>query len=185
MMVKLRTKKTAKLKMVFTAHLAIILALVISISISEKVIAQEVDKEKTIQVSGSENIVQEDSIYKVLDPMPGFPGGEDARIKFLVKNMKYPEKARKEGIHGRVFVSFVIEKNGETSNIKLLRGIGGGCDEEAMRVVSIMPRWEPGLHEGKPVRVQFNMPFSFKLDNGEKNTKEDKSNSGPPPPYKK
>ena len=179
MMSKLGTKKAAMLKMVF------IVPLVISISISEKAIAQDVDKEKEAQVSENENIVKEDSIYRVLDPMPGFPGGEDARIKFLAKNMKYPEKAIKEGIQGRVFVSFVIEKNGETSNIKLLRGIGGGCDEEAMRVVSIMPPWEPGLHEGKPVRVQFNMPFLFNLDNAKKKTKDDKSNSGPPPPYKK
>jgi protein TonB len=84
---------------------------------------------------------------------------------FLAKNIEYPEQAKKEKITGRVFVSFVVEKNGEVSNVKILRGIGGGCDEEALRVVSKMPKWKPGKDDyGNSVRVQYNLPIKFALD---------------------
>ena len=96
--------------------------------------------------------------------MPEYPGGDDARIKFMVENIKYPEQAKKNGIQGVVFVSYVVEKDGKISNIKTIRGIGGGCDEEAERVISLMPNWKPGIQRGQPVRVQFNLPVRFSLD---------------------
>ena len=185
-MSKIRTKKAAMLKMVFVVPLAIILALVISISITDKAIAQEVDKVLKIKDSGSEPIFDNDSIYRVLERMPVYPGGDDARIKFLSENLKYPEKARKEGIQGRVFISYVVEKDGELTNFKLLRGIGGGCNEEAMRVVSLFPNYEPGYDkDGKAVRALFNIPIHFRLDNNKNENNKDKTNAGPPPPYKK
>jgi len=104
-----------------------------------------------------------DSIYVVVDNNPGFPGSEEARMRFLQENMRYPAEAREKGIQGTVFVSFVVEKDGSLSNARILRGIGAGCDEEVLRVVEMMPKWTPGKKEGVPVRVQFNMPIRFTL----------------------
>ncbi len=100
---------------------------------------------------------------KFAEKMPMFPGGEEELFRFLGEGMKYPAMARDAGISGRVFVTFVVEKNGAITNIDLLRGIGGGCDEEAMRVVESMPKWTPGKQGGKNVRVQFNLPIFFNL----------------------
>ena len=103
-------------------------------------------------------------ILSVVDEMPTFPGGDQARIDFLGENIRYPELAKREGVQGHVFVTFVVEEDGNLSNVKILRGIGGGCDEETVRVIESMPKWKPGKQQGKAVRVQFNMPILFKLD---------------------
>jgi TonB family protein len=108
-------------------------------------------------------IPQDTVIFNVVEQMPSFPGGDEARINYILENIRYPEEARKKGIQGRVFVTFVVEANGAVTNVKILRGIGGGCDEEAIRIVEAMPVWEPGIQRGKPVRVQFNMPIHFAL----------------------
>lgn len=71
--------------------------------------------------------------------------------------------ARESGIQGTVYVTFVVERNGNVTDVRVLRGIGGGCDEEAVRVIKAMPKWNPGKQRGKPVRVQFNMPIKFTL----------------------
>ena len=104
-----------------------------------------------------------DSIYQIVDQMPEYPGGVEAMMKYVAENVKYPEKAKDEEISGRVFISFVIEKDGSVSNVELKRGIGGGCDDEAVRVVKAMPKWKPGIKDGKPVRVSYMMPINFKL----------------------
>ena len=104
-----------------------------------------------------------DSIYTLAKVMPEFPGGTKKLLSFLSKNIKYPEKAKKAGVQGRVFVSFVVEVDGSVSGVKLLRGIGSGCDEEAMRVVRSMPNWKPGMNDGNPVRVQYNLPIKYAL----------------------
>ena len=105
-----------------------------------------------------------DSIYNIVEVMPEFPGGVDKMAKYLSENISYPEEAKDKGISGRVFISFVIEKDGSVSNIELMRKIGGGCDEEAVRVVKAMPKWKPGLMKGKPVRVHYVLPINFKLE---------------------
>ena len=107
---------------------------------------------------------KQDSIYLVVENMPEFPGGRKALMKYLADNIKYPKDAKKRGIHGRVFVNFIVEEDGSISNVKLLRGIGSGCDEESIRVVKAMPKWIPGEHEGKKVRVSFNVPLKFVLN---------------------
>jgi len=107
---------------------------------------------------------KQDSIYAVVENMPEFPGGRKAFMKYLADNIKYPKQAKKKGIHGRVFVNFTVEEDGSITNAKLLRGIGGGCDEESIRVVEAMPKWIPGEHEGKKVRVSFNVPIKFVLN---------------------
>lgn len=110
-----------------------------------------------------ETEVVETEIFTVVEENPMYPGGDEARMKFLQDNIKYPQMARESGIQGPVYVTFVVEANGNITNIKILRGIGGGCDEEAIRVVNIMPKWVPGKQRGKNVRVQFNMPIKFVL----------------------
>ena len=126
---------------------------------------------ETFSVSGSlfETLLDvatstKDTVYQIAEEMPEFPGGVEALMDFVGKNVKYPEEAKEKEISGRVFVSFVIEKDGSVSNVKVLRGIGGGCDEEAVRVIKGMPKWKPGIQKGKPVRVSYMMPINFKLD---------------------
>jgi periplasmic protein TonB len=102
-------------------------------------------------------------IFTVVEEQPQYPGGEQAQIKFLKENIKYPQKARELGIQGKVYVTFVVEIDGTISDPRILRGIGGGCDEEAMRVIKAMPKWIPGKQRRVPVRVQFNIPVKFAL----------------------
>lgn len=97
------------------------------------------------------------------EEMPEFPGGDKALRQYLSGNIRYPADARVNQISGTVYLSFVVDKEGEISGIKLLRGIGGGCEEEAMRVVGKMPRWSPGKQNGKAVQVQMNLPVNFIL----------------------
>lgn len=112
-----------------------------------------------------EEVLEEEPIFVVVESMPEFPGGNVELMKFLHSKIKYPSLAKEAGIQGRVFVSFVIEIDGSVSNIKILRGIGGGCDEEAIRVVQSMPKWKPGTQRNNPVRVRFNLPLKFTLQN--------------------
>ena len=102
-------------------------------------------------------------IHQIVDDAPKFPGGEEARMAFLQGNLRYPAEAREKGIQGTVFVTFVVERDGRITNVEVVRGIGGGVDEEAARVVKNMPNWIPGKHEGETVRVQFMMPIRFTL----------------------
>lgn len=101
--------------------------------------------------------------YDVVEVMPQYPGGQIAMMKYIMENIKYPKQAMKEGIQGRVTVSFIVEKDGRVSNVRLLRSVQSALDKEAIRVVKSMPKWTPGKHNGKPVRVRFNLPVMFKL----------------------
>ena len=96
--------------------------------------------------------------------MPSFPDGEKALMEYLAKNIKYPSIARENGIEGRVIVGFVVSKTGNIEQVKVIRGIGGGCDEEAAKVIKSMPNWTPGKHNGKAVPVSYTVPVSFKLE---------------------
>ncbi len=104
-----------------------------------------------------------DEVFTVVEQMPEFPGGEAALNDFLDKNMQYPTMAKEQGIQGKVWIGFIVDKFGNVSNVEVLRGIGGGCDEEAARVVGIMPRWNPGKQSGRPVIVKFRFPINFTL----------------------
>ena len=107
--------------------------------------------------------IETDEPFIVVENMPVFPGGEAALMKYLAGNATYPQRAKEAGISGTVYITFVIEKDGSVSSIAVLREVLGGCTEEAIRVVSGMPRWEPGRQRGKAVRVRMNLPISFKL----------------------
>ncbi len=111
----------------------------------------------------AQTVVVDEEIFLVVENEPEFPGGSDSLYAYIARNIKYPETAKKEKIEGRVFVTFVIEKDGQVSSAKILRDIGGGCGEEAIRVVKNMPKWKPGTQRGNPVRFQFNLPVSFML----------------------
>ncbi|MBE0661457.1 MAG: energy transducer TonB [Bacteroidales bacterium] len=110
---------------------------------------------------------KEGEVFVVVEEPPIFQGGNEARIRFISENITYPEEARIKGIQGTVFVTFVIETDGSVANVRILRGIGGGCDEEAVRVVENMPKWNPGKQRGENVRVMFNMPIKFALGDKE------------------
>jgi protein TonB len=111
-----------------------------------------------------EEIIEDEEIFVVVETMPSFPGGMNKLMEYLQNNLRYPQLAKELNIQGRVFLTFVIEKDGSVTDIKLLRGIGGGCDEEAIRVVNNMPKWTPGSQRNRPVRVQFNLPVNFRLE---------------------
>jgi periplasmic protein TonB len=97
------------------------------------------------------------------DKMPEFPNGKNALIMFLSQNIVYPKAARDAEIQGTVIVRFVVNVDGSISNIEVYKGIGNGCDEEAVRVIKQMPKWTPGSVKGKPVRVKYNLPITFNL----------------------
>jgi protein TonB len=117
--------------------------------------------------TGMADIPSETTIFPIdaIETYPEFPGGQEAFIKFLRRNLRYPGIAAENGIRGKVFLSFVIERNGNLSNIKVLRGIGSGCDEEAVRVLSKSPQWKPGVQNKQTVRVAYNIPINFSLSN--------------------
>ncbi len=115
-------------------------------------------------VTTQEEEVDEDVIFQIVEDQPEFPGGEEALRRYLRDNIRYPVVAREAGIQGTVFVTFVVEIDGSVSNVEVLRGIGGGCDEEAVRVVRAMPAWQPGRQRDRPVRVQYRMPITFRLN---------------------
>ncbi|HLO91226.1 MAG: TonB family protein [Chloroflexota bacterium] len=108
-------------------------------------------------------VEEEEKPFTVVEQMPEFPGGDEARVKFLRNNINYPQIAKESSITGTVYVTFVVGRDGRLANFKILRGIGGGCDEEAIRVLKMMPPWIPGKQGGKNVPVQFNLPIRFTL----------------------
>ena len=106
----------------------------------------------------------QDSIYRVAEVMPQYPGGPNEIMRYIQENIKYPQSAKANKIEGRVFVSFVVEKDGSITNAVVLRGIDKECDAEALRVVSSMPKWTPGQHKGEVVRTQFTIPIYYKFN---------------------
>ena len=126
----------------------------------------EIRIDEPVGEAPKEAAVTEDNSIKdftSVEVLPEFLGGMAGWGKYLQKNLKYPPMARENNITGRVIMSFVVEKNGKLTDIKVLRGIGGGCDEEATRVLQGAPAWKPGIQNGRPVRVAYTMPIFFQL----------------------
>lgn len=105
----------------------------------------------------------EEEVYDSAGEMPKFPGGPSAMYEYLSKNIQYPETAKMKGIHGRVIVTIIIEKDGSVSNAKVAKSVEPSLDEEALRVVTAMPKWVPGKQNGVPVRVKYTVPVTFRL----------------------
>jgi len=101
--------------------------------------------------------------FKIVEQMPSFPGGDEAFFKYLGENLKYPKLASDARISGVVFIQFIVNAGGDVMSVQIERGIGGGCDEEALRVIKNMPHWIPGRQRSKPVPVQLILPVQFKL----------------------
>ncbi len=104
-----------------------------------------------------------EEVFTFAEEMPSFPGGDGALYGFLAQNIAYPEIAKRAGVEGQVIVMFTVSKTGQIASPRVVRGIGGGCDEEALRVVMMMPRWNPGKQNGQPVNVQVTVPIRFQL----------------------
>ena len=140
MMNKKRTRMTGYLKYALFAPLAAALLLVSNISCTSN------SKEEALQVC---------------DQMPEYPGGMGECMKYLSKNIVYPAEAMEKDIQGRVIIQFVVKKDGSISDAKVARSVDPLLDKEALRVINAMPKWKPGMHEGKAVNVKYTIPVSF------------------------
>jgi len=120
--------------------------------------------ENTAGANTQENSDSEDQVFEVVETDPQFPGGEKALLQYLNNNIEYPRLARQEAIEGRVILQFVVGADGNISNIEVVKGLGRGLDEEAIRLVKNMPNWEPGRQRGRPVRVKYTLPVTFNLE---------------------
>ncbi|NMM48668.1 energy transducer TonB [Marinigracilibium pacificum] len=145
------------------------------IEVEEDEIIDEPEYEFTLETSETEivDIVThvekkteekvDNEIHDIVEEQANFPGGQTAWMKYLQKNMKYPSQARRMGIEGKVYVQFIIDKSGELTDIKVVKGIGGGCDEEALRVIQNAPNWNPGKQRGRAVKQRMTLPVFFQL----------------------
>jgi protein TonB len=126
----------------------------------------EVDPNASYDFSAETQVVEEKKpeIFMYVEQMPEFPGGQTELIKFLQKNLRYPAAARENGLEGKVVLQFVVNEAGNISDIQVVRDIGGGTAEEAVRVVKSMPPWKPGKQNGNAVKVYFKLPVTFKLN---------------------
>ncbi len=120
---------------------------------------------EAIKIAPVEEIAKEDTdeIFVIVEEQPQFPGGNSEFLKYLRDNMRYPRQARSMAIEGRVYVQAIVGKDGSLDDVQVLKGIGGGCDEEALRVVKLSPKWKPGRQRGNNVRTKIVIPIVFKL----------------------
>lgn len=108
-------------------------------------------------------VVEDETIYQIVEENPSFPGGDAACMKWLAENIKYPAICVDQGIQGRVIATFVVNKDGSIVDIEIVRSPDPYLSKEAERVLKLMPRWKPGKQRGKPVRVKFSLPVMFRL----------------------
>ncbi len=123
-----------------------------------------IEDEDFVEPNLLNDTLEGNEIYQIVEEMPEFPGGEDKLVEFVSKNLCYPQKAKEKGIQGRVFVGFIVEKDGSVSNVTNLRSVDSVLDAEAMRVIQSLPKWKPGKHNGEFVRVSYQIPIFFKLE---------------------
>lgn len=132
----------------------------------QTIVLTESDTKKYVKVvaSAPQTVVSDDQTFSVVEQMPEYPGGMRAGLEFMARNLRYPTKAREAGKQGRVIVQFVVRKDGSLSDFKVLCPVDPWLDAEAIRVISTMPKWKPGMQEGKPVSVKFTLPVTFMLE---------------------
>ncbi|MDE6002902.1 MAG: energy transducer TonB, partial [Prevotella sp.] len=123
----------------------------------------------TLQKDGSDEAAEK--AYDVIEQMPQFPGGQAAMRQFLSENLRYPEEAFTNNVQGRVIVNFFVDKDGSVTDARVVHSSNPLLDAEALRVVSSMPNWTPGMQKGKPVRVRYTVPVSFRLEGGDSKPK--------------
>jgi protein TonB len=122
----------------------------------------------SFQVSYAVDIQQDttnnEMVYDMPEHMPQYPGGADAMEHFIFSNIKYPQKAKEQNLQGKVYVQFIVEKDGSISDINIRRGAHDLLDKEAIRVIKMMPNWKPGSMRGRKVRVRYTLPITFHLN---------------------
>jgi protein TonB len=128
----------------------------LDVEVTEETVIEEVIDEEPEE----EEIEQ---VFLIVEDQPEPTGGMGGFYEYLGKNIRYPEQARRMGVEGRVFVEFVVDKTGNLTEVRVVKGIGAGCDEEAVRVVKNSPNWKPGKQRGRPVKVKMTVPVFFKL----------------------
>jgi protein TonB len=116
-----------------------------------------------VPVIDDEEEEKDEQVFVVVEDMPEFPGGELALRKWIANHIDYPVIAAENGIQGKVYVTFVVDKDGSVSNARIARGVDPSLDQEALRVVNSLPKWKPGMQRGKPVRVSYTVPINFQL----------------------
>ena len=136
--------------------------------IEETIIASDEDMGEVVEITNIENVVveepeKEEEIFQVVENMPEFPGGIQELMKLLQKNLKYPAISAENGVQGRVIVQFVVNTDGSIVDPVVIRSVDPYLDKEAIRVVSVMPKWKPGEQRGKKVRVKYTLPVQFRL----------------------
>lgn len=145
-----------------------------------KIVEDDADIEEDIMVSTEDQVEwvdldevdyievepepEEEEVFMVVEDAPEFPGGINALLEYLKKNIKYPAICRDNNIQGRVIVSFVVNKDGKIVDPEVVKGVNPSLDKEALRVISTMPNWKPGYQRGKPVRVKYSVPVNFRLN---------------------
>ena len=123
----------------------------------------------TVGAHAQDTTKTQSNIFVDIEHEPDFPGGLQAFYKYIGSNLRYPKVAKILGLTGKVYLTFVIDENGSITDVKPVRCLGAGCESEAVRVVSMSPKWSPGIQKGKTVRVAYTMPitFSLKTENGD------------------
>jgi protein TonB len=136
-----------------------------------EIVEDDVVIEEEIEIQDTESdedleIVEEDDdeVFMVVENMPVFPGGDLGLMKYIQKNVKYPPIAKEYNITGKVYISFVVDKSGAVTNVKVVRGVDKNLDAEAVRVIKSLPKYKPGKQRGKAVRVMFTVPINFTLN---------------------
>jgi len=126
---------------------------------------QEVRIDEPVGNADVKNVTEatDNQVFTAVEIQPEYPGGEAGLAKFLQKNIRYPSIAKENNIQGKVYIQFVVERDGSLTDIKVIREPGSGTGDEAVRVLKISPHWKPGVQNGKPVRVQFTLPVNFSL----------------------
>ena len=132
----------------------------------QTIVLTESDTKKDVKVvaPAPQAVTSDDQTFSVVEQMPEYPGGMRAGLEFMARNLRYPTKAREAGKQGRVIVQFVVRKDGSLSDFKVLRPVDPWLDAEAIRVISTMPKWKPGMQDRKPVSVKFTLPVTFMLE---------------------
>ena len=127
----------------------------------------EGDPDALVVADTKNEVIEDNTVYDLvaIQEQPGFPGGDGELFKFLQKNIQFPQVEKENGIQGKVFITFVVDKDGSVVNVEVYKGLKGGpgCDKEALRVVKMMPKWSPGKQNGKSVKVRYILPIHFKL----------------------
>ena len=118
----------------------------------------------TLDSTKAQDNKSKDGVYFEVEKMPEYPGGIDALKNDIINNVKYPEEAKKKGIQGKVFVSFIVDEKGKVSDAKVVRGVDPALDKESIRVIGNLKDWTPGMEKGKAVKVSYTVPIKFALD---------------------